>query len=150
MRFFLLLIIGSFLTFPVCGKTVPADSIGIEKINGRVHVLHQVEEKETLYSLSRRYKVNIKEIIAANPSAEFGLNIGEILKIPMAVENTPAEGRITHIVQPQETLYSISKKYGVSPEQVKEWNRISTNLLDIGQELIIIPPVKTPENKSEM
>jgi LysM repeat protein len=43
----------------------------------------------------------------------------------------------THIVQTKETLYSISKKYGVSLEQLKEWNRLDTLDLKIGQQLVI-------------
>ena len=120
--------------------TFSLDSIGLERIDGNVYILHRVEEKETLYSLSKRYRVEIDDIIAINPSSEFGLNIGEILKVPVAVKTVPAEdGRITHKVQPKETLYSISKKYEVTPEDIKKWNRISTNILDIGQELIIYP-----------
>ncbi|MCA6073898.1 LysM peptidoglycan-binding domain-containing protein [Fulvivirga sedimenti] len=141
MRIFLmLLIILASVSLTNARSVGVQDSIGLERIGDKVYILHQVEEKETLYSLSRRYNVAIKAIIGVNPSAEFGLNIGEILKIPSAVEKVPAEdGRIVHIVKPQETLYSISRSYGVSSEDVKKWNRISTNILDIGQELIIYP-----------
>jgi LysM repeat protein len=43
----------------------------------------------------------------------------------------------THIVQTKETLYSISKKYGVSLEQLKTWNKLDTLDLKIGQQLLI-------------
>ena len=43
----------------------------------------------------------------------------------------------THIVQPKETLYSISKKYGVSLEQLKAWNNLDTLSLKTGQQLVI-------------
>ena len=42
-----------------------------------------------------------------------------------------------HEVQSKEGLYSISKKYGVSVEQIKEWNNLQSNDLKIGQQLII-------------
>jgi len=140
MRFFLLTIIGLLLITYVHAGTYATDSIGIEKIGDKVYVLHRVEEKETLYSLSKRYDVKINMIVAANPSSEFGLDIGEILKIPLSETNVSAEdGRVVHTVKPKETLYSISKAYGVEPDAIKEWNRISTSILDIGQKLIIYP-----------
>ena len=43
----------------------------------------------------------------------------------------------THIVQTKETLYSISKKYGVSLDQLKAWNKLDSLDLKIGQQLLI-------------
>lgn len=43
----------------------------------------------------------------------------------------------THKVAPKEGLYSISKKYGVSVDQIKEWNNLQSDHLQIGQQLII-------------
>jgi LysM repeat protein len=43
----------------------------------------------------------------------------------------------THEVQPKESLYAISKKYGVSVTQLKEWNNLNDNNLKPGQQLII-------------
>ena len=42
-----------------------------------------------------------------------------------------------HTVLPKETLYSISKKYGVAVSDLKTWNRLSGNDIKIGQQLII-------------
>ena len=44
-----------------------------------------------------------------------------------------------HFVQPGETLYSISRKYGVSVEEVKAWNRLDTNQIEVGQRLRVRP-----------
>lgn len=43
----------------------------------------------------------------------------------------------THIVQPKEGLYAISKKYNVTVQQLKEWNKLEADALSIGQELIV-------------
>ena len=45
--------------------------------------------------------------------------------------------KIIHIVQPKETLYSISKKYEVSITELQQWNSLSTAGLKEGMELII-------------
>jgi hypothetical protein len=44
---------------------------------------------------------------------------------------------ITHVVQTKETLYSISKKYGVDVEKIQQWNKLDSLSLKTGQELII-------------
>jgi LysM repeat protein len=43
----------------------------------------------------------------------------------------------THVVQTKETLYAISKKYGVPMEKLKQWNNLVSYELRTGQELII-------------
>jgi len=49
----------------------------------------------------------------------------------------PSANAVTHIVQNKETLYSISKKYGVDMEQIQKWNKLDSLNLKKGQELII-------------
>ena len=44
---------------------------------------------------------------------------------------------VYHNVQPRENLYSISKKYSISVNQLKEWNNLKDNHLKIGQHLIV-------------
>ena len=42
-----------------------------------------------------------------------------------------------HAVQPKEGLYTISKKYGVTVQQIKDWNNLTSNNLSVGQQLIV-------------
>lgn len=42
-----------------------------------------------------------------------------------------------HKVQPKEGLYTISKKYGVTVQQIKDWNNLTSNNLSAGQQLIV-------------
>lgn len=47
----------------------------------------------------------------------------------------------THVVRQGETLFAISKKYGISINELKNWNNIgSDNLISIGQKLVIFAP----------
>ncbi|HSF54020.1 MAG TPA: LysM peptidoglycan-binding domain-containing protein [Algoriphagus sp.] len=49
--------------------------------------------------------------------------------------------RISHTVSPGETLFAISRKYGVSVDELKSWNNIgSQNIISIGQKLVIFKP----------
>ncbi|MBS1600346.1 MAG: glucosaminidase domain-containing protein [Bacteroidetes bacterium] len=55
-----------------------------------------------------------------------------------AGDNTTAPGNaITHVVQTNETLYSISKKYGIDADKIQKWNKLDSPQVKSGQELII-------------
>lgn len=59
-----------------------------------------------------------------------------------AQSTTPSQpSQLTHTVSSGETLYAISKKYGVTVDQLKSWNRIgSQNIISVGQKLTIYKP----------
>jgi LysM repeat protein len=72
------------LAFQASAGLMP-DSLRTEQREGQWCILHQVEQGETLYGLSRRYRVSIQELQALNPeSANLGVRIGQILVVPMA------------------------------------------------------------------
>jgi len=137
----------------------PLDSIRMETVNGKQFIIHQIDEKETLYSISRRYNVPITAILEVNPSADGGLATGQILKVPYVAKGVKAKpqqsGDRVHTVAPKETLFSISKLYDVSVDDIKAWNNLKDNSLSTGQKLIIkskstltAETNKLPETKS--
>jgi LysM repeat protein len=118
----------------------PKDSIGTETINGKIFVIHKVDEKETLFAISRRYRTTVDAIIEFNKEASDGLEIGQILKVPYTPKTITraADGGIVHTVAAKETMYFISKKYGVTVEEIRQWNNLSDSApLSIGQQLVI-------------
>lgn len=50
---------------------------------------------------------------------------------------TVEENYHRHTVSSKETLYSLSKKYQVSQEQIRDWNKLDSVDLKVGQELLI-------------
>lgn len=120
----------------------PSDSLRMETINGKPFVVHQVGEKETLYSLSKRYGTTVADILTQNPTADAGLEIGQILKIPYGGKPKPASvvqtsNGIVHKVAPKETLFSIARLYNVSVDEIKTWNNLKESTLSTGQEILI-------------
>jgi LysM repeat protein len=119
------------------------DSLGIETVNGKIFVVHQVGEKETLYGISKRYGTTVDAIVQYNPAASTGLSIGQILKVPYTAKSTASNtvakttGGIIHVVAAKETMFSISKAYGVSVDDIRQWNNLADNSLTIGQEIVI-------------
>jgi len=56
----------------------------------------------------------------------------------MSNDVSPVTGQMQdtyHFVKSGETLYSISKSYGVTVEQIRFWNSLSTNQINVGQRL---------------
>lgn len=129
---------------------MPKDSIGVETVNGKTFVIHRVDEKETLFAISRRYRSTVDAILQYNASAKDGLEIGQILRVPYTPRTVakPGDG-IVHKVEAKETLYSISRLYEVSMDDLKRWNNLNDSDLAIGQELIIrktaTAPVQRPQ-----
>ena len=126
------------------------DSVGTEVVNGKKIILHKVEAKETLYSISKKYSVKTDEITTANPGSEVGISVGQILKIPTQISsegsqssqtnNTPSDDsakKSYHTVKPGETLYAISTLYPCSVDDIKKWNNLTSNALTVGQKIIV-------------
>lgn len=128
-----------------------ADSLRTEVINGKTYIIHRVETKETLFSISRKYGVALLGVVESNPGADSGLDVGQEIKVPYSPNNrTKTKEGTIHRVGQKETLYSIAKQYGVSVDDLKSWNNLSNAGLKLGQELLIKgkdSEVKTVENK---
>lgn len=128
--------------------TTSGDSTGIKVIEGETFILHEVEEQETLYSLSKRYSTKVKLIREANKLKGRSIEVSQVLLIPYLEKSSPlvSSGPIkTHFVQQGETIYAISKQYDLSVNDLKNWNQLSSNDIAVGQELFIEPPVDKTE-----
>ncbi|NVJ87314.1 MAG: LysM peptidoglycan-binding domain-containing protein [Algoriphagus sp.] len=126
------------------------DSLRTEKIGGQSFVIHEVEAKETLFAISRRYGTPVGDIVKANETLKSGLKIGQQIRIPFISEAAIPEGSDLHKVASGETLFAISKKYGVSVEELKAWNKLKGNDLSVGQALIIRQTEPAPSPVSEV
>ncbi len=133
----------------------PTDSLRLEidKNKKKAWIIHKVDAKETLFGLSRRYNISTDEIIKENPQAK-NLRIGDVLRIPykdfdkQAVLTAPQKSNAKkHIVQNKETLFSISKQYKVSVNELQQWNNLSDAGIKVGQEIWISKPDNSPDNK---
>jgi len=141
----ILLITFSILSFSATASSL-RDSLRIENLAGKKIIIHQVEAKETYYSIGRKYNVPPKTIMDFNQSIALG--IGSIIKIPTNVNfqekpvifnNSPSSGpekrESIHVVQVKETLYSIAAKYNMRLDELKQLNNLNTNNLKVGQTL---------------
>lgn len=138
---------GQLLQIPVITKTL----------------MHNVEKGETLFSIARMYYVSVDSIAAKNPGTEVGIKIGQRLKITNATPRVqidlpsvskdeatrviPApsdsvrekfivsfhDSIISHVVLANETMYSISKRFMVSLEDLLTLNNLRSSKISPGQ-----------------
>ena len=94
-------------------------------------ISHQVTNGETLYSIAKKYKLKEKEIIKLNPDAKDRVYEGLVLILPASAATSKGTTSTeqedirfkTHKVRRKETLYSISKKYDVTQDAIKKYNK---------------------------
>lgn len=111
---------------------------------GKVYYLHSVQKGETIYSLCRAYNVSETELRKENPGLEGGLKEGMVLKIPERgpVQEKPLPGDtsvyVFHIVNKGETLFSLAKFYGITVDQIAEYNpEVKYSAIQVNQVLKI-------------
>ena len=128
-----------------------------QNINGRAFIIYEVVQGETLYSISKSYKVATEDLIEENPSLKSGLKLGQEIKIPLdkviteepQVQKIIPEGFVPHEVKQSETLYGLSKRYGVTVRAIIDSNQEVVNGLKPGQ-IIVFPGSKQEVNEPEV
>lgn len=109
-----------------------------KEINGKQYYEYVVQKSEGFYSISKKFGVTEEEIKSVNPGTERGLTYNATLLIPVK-----ANSYTTHVVDKKETLYSLSKKFDVTYDDLYALNpSLKTDGLKYGTE-IKIPTKKT-------
>lgn len=142
-------------------KTTPVQKSNNQIIlQGKPYLLHEIVQGHTLYSIAKAYEVTEEEILAANPQlAGKPLKPGIVIRIPdkMTASNdiSQLDNRtyIYHDVKPKETLFSLSRQYGVKMDDIKtanpeiRWGLKAGMTIRIPKEKITI--AQTGANQSE-
>ena len=92
-----------------------------------------VKSGDNLYSIARRFGTSVNDIIRLNNLPGTSLSIGQTLVIP----NNSSDSSNTYVVQRGDSLYSIARKFNTSVDSIKSKNNLKSNLLSVGQTLII-------------
>ncbi len=124
----------------------------LNSVNAQNYSTHKVKEGETIESIAKQYYVTPFDIYSLNPDAKKELKINDVLIIPKSKVQQPKitivkelQGFKNHKTRRKETLYSLSKKYNVSEEDIKKHNTfLYANALRKGDRLQI-PIFKTTE-----
>ena len=101
---------------------------------------HTIQKGDTLYSLARKYGMTVEELKSLNGMNSNNLALGQVLKVKFT--NRKVSPKIKsksgyYTVKAKDTLYSLSRKFGLTVEAIKKINNLSSNALSIGQVLKI-------------
>lgn len=105
---------------------------------------YTVKQGDSLYTIAKSFGITVEVLKAANRLEGNHLKPKQILLIPNPQKKTvhssaqrrPPESQI-YIVKQGENLYSISKKTGLSVDEIKRLNRLQTDRLKVGQSLVL-------------
>ncbi len=89
-----------------------------------------IEKGDTLYSISKRYDLPLRDLIDANGlTPPYTLKVGQVLRLPISTY---------HIVSRGDTLYSISRRYNVNMADLKQINNLAyPYTLAVGQKVML-------------
>ncbi|MEJ2661015.1 MAG: LysM peptidoglycan-binding domain-containing protein [Desulfobacteraceae bacterium] len=131
--------------------TAALDTLPVSHLPQRAYVYHRVRRGQTLSTIARRYRTNIRSIMRANNMRRTLIRVGQRLKIPQRGyrtvarvstrrATTPASGN--HYVRKGDSLWIIARRYGTTVQEIKSLNHMRSNNLVIGQ-VLKIPGFKT-------
>lgn len=150
-------------TFSLHAQKKELCEVEVEGIN---YSLHLVEVGDNLFRVAKKYNSTVMDIFKNNPAIMDSIIIpGQVLKVPVDSKNKKTITNesnsnvilsttdkietakvkldttkvVYHEVEQGQTLYSISRKYSISIEQLKEWNKLEDNNIKLGQKLIVSP-----------
>ena len=99
-------------------------------------VNYTVKKGDNLYTLARQFNTSETVIVNLNNLKSNVLNIGQVLKIPIIISTNEIKDEI-YTVKSGDSLYSIARKYNTTVNNLKKKNNLTSDLLSIGQKLII-------------
>lgn len=111
---------------------------------------HTVAAGETLYGISKKYNVSLEQLRQWNALQDNSIKLGQELRVKAPAGTNlapasdaapaPASGTSTslyHTVSGGESMYQISRKYGVTIKDIMEWNNKSDFSVSVGEKLLI-------------
>lgn len=159
---------------PGCEKQIRAgESLKIPQADSGSNqgkpTFHTIQAGETLYQLTLKYNVTVQAICTANPGlSASNFRIGQVISIPAQTAIQPAKENLSetaaqtssgkktdwrdmHKVERKETIFSISRQYGISEEELIAANpELKKGKLKRGSFLFIpYPASKQPAKEPE-
>ena len=143
-----------FSLFATSAFSHSLDSIRAEQREEGLFVIHEVEEKETLFSIAKRYRSSVPTIVKYNDIIDNRIEIGQILSVLVEDRKEQPNEKIyfsenVHVVRNGETLYSISRRYDMKLRELKKLNGLRGTNISEGQVLLLSneKSVESPERK---
>ncbi len=104
-----------------------------EEVPGDIYI---VQAGDSLWSISNRYGLTVDELKRMNNLISNNLSIGQRLVVKGSVPSEPMDEN-TYVVKSGDSLYQIARTFGVSVDELMNYNNLTSNLLSVGQVLRI-------------
>ena len=123
LRLVFLIFLSCFYIQVIAQGVVIPKSADIVVIKGKSYYLHTVQPGQTLYSICKTYGVDVEELKAQNDKKDNNLSLYEVIKIPFVEPFVEQDEKYYYYrVAKGETLYSISRQYGIKPKRLLKYN----------------------------
>ena len=109
-----------------------------------------VKKGDTLWSIARAYGLTVDKLKSLNNLTGNNLTIGDSLIVKDSSGNSDnsssADNNKYYIVKKGDSLYSIARSNNMTVDKLKSLNNLTSNILSIGQKLIISSGSKVSNN----
>lgn len=128
------------------GQVLKIPVVSSEQVPVGNYTNYVVKSGDTLYSIAQRYGFTVQELMNYNNLDSAVLSIGQVIKIPTVTSDLEQTNYITYTVKSGDNLYSIGRQYGVSAQELMNYNNLTSNVLSIGQTIKI--PTSSSNNQN--
>lgn len=117
--------------------------VHVQGVSPNLYFAYKVQPRETLSGISKVFGTTVGDVMRLNKmNTNSKLIVGQNIKIPLNAKNVSKESgggsiELVHKIQKGESLYRISQNNKVSVDQLKQWNNLKGNNLEVGKNLVI-------------
>lgn len=111
-------------------------------------VYYTVSKGDTLYGIANKYGLTVDELKKMNNLTSNNLSINQKLLVSGTSDESLGTEYDTYVVKSGDTLWSIASKHNMTVDSLKKLNNLSSNLLSIGQKLLVDKTGDTTVNKT--
>ena len=109
-----------------------------------------VKKGDTLWSIAKAYGIPVEKLKSLNNLTSNNLTIGDSLIVKDSSEkndsSSSADNNKYYIVKKGDSLYSIARRNNMTVDELKSLNNLTSNILSIGQRLVISSSSNVPNN----
>lgn len=131
------------LSFALVSSAALAGPVSTPSAATEVASYYIVKKGDMFYSIAKKYGLVVEQLMAANFTTSTKIIVGQKIAIPP--KDQPWSGNQENLddrnyqVVKGDTLYSISKRTGVSIDSIKRLNHLTSDIIKIGQILTLYP-----------